>query len=300
MSYPWFEEYCLAKPGAVKGPAKVTSALVGDPLGVPPAFSFMIGERGLIGRKRFVFQSGTEPLALPPDPFMDMRPHFRFTQNGNFIRPFIDLKLTSASGDYFRHKFEEDIFRAYDPNNEGWNRICIDGLVPDDVLRMSYTITFQNMSVKDREAISGPEKLCPKEEGRRCRLCSIFCPTGNQVKYPWIEEHCLSKADTHLDFKEEWQMVQYMVKWKIFAMQCRDETGRPVITLKLPPEMRESLSREFRDVIPGYSLPRDYLNTTLWNSVYLDGEVPEEALRDMIDQSYAIIRKRGDERRREI
>jgi len=335
MTYPWFEEYCLAKPGAVK---EATEIYYDDRLAEPdpveslgetsPAFSYVIRERGHYARNCFAFQSGLIPLRCPNSgrfipvfcgynfqsphfPFETLYsiaaepwPHFRNTKDGKSIRPYIDLKLTWPSGEFFRKNFEDDIYVAYDPRHEGWNRICVDGYVPDDVMRrlidMSYTITFQNMSVKDREAMSGPEKLCPKEEGRRCRLCSIFCPTGNQVKYPWIEEYCLSKADTHLDFKEEWQMVQYMVKWKVFAMQCRDETGRPVITLKLPPEMRESLSREFRDVIPGYSRPEYYLNATHWNSVNLDGDVPDEVLRDMIDHSYAIIRKRGDERRRDI
>ena len=335
MSYPWFEEYCLAKPGAVKEEIEIW---YDDRLAEPdppellgessPAFSFMIRERGRSARNCFAFQSGLIPFRCPksgrfiPVPegyqfqsphskfeyhysaYAEPWPHWRYTEDGKAIRPYIDLKLTWPTAEYFRKNFEDDIYVAFDPSHEGWNRICVDGYVPDDLIRrlidMSYTITFQKMSVEDRKEIRGLEKLCAKEEDRRCRLCSIFCPTGNSVKYPWIEEYCLSKADTHIDFKEKWQMTQYLVKWKIFAMLCWDETGRPVITLKLPPEMRESLSREYRDVIPGYSRPEYYLNATHWNSVNLDGDVPDEVLRDMIDHSYAIIRKRGDERRRDI
>jgi len=291
MYYPWLEEYCLTKPGAVKEPVDVWPPAYVSAFCVPPAFRFMIGERGLIGRQRFVVQSRTDPLALSPDPFRDMRPYFRFTQDGNFIRPFIDLKLTPASGDFFRHKFEEDIFRAYDPNNEGWNRICIDGQITDDIIRrlidMSYALTFKSIPAPAREVITGPEKICPNPQKRYCRLCSIFCEREN--KYPWIESYCLTKADATKRFDEECQTIRFLVKWQAFAMRRRDNTGRPVIILKLAPAERESLRRQFRDIIPGYPMPDHHMNTTRWESVYLDGSIPDETLREMIDQSYTII-----------
>lgn len=41
---------------------------------------------------------------------------------------------------------------------------------------------------------------------------------------------------------------------------------------------------EYRDIVPGY-----YMNKTHWNSVYLDGTVPEDILKEMINQSYNLI-----------
>ena len=294
--YPWFEEYCLAKPGAVKEPVSNSQAfnsLSGH------EFFFMIGEKGLIGRESFVLQSRFHPPDIPPH-LQDLRVYFLYKQQDGISvrRPFVDLRLTQASGDFFRHNFEEDIFPVYDPNNEGWNRICIDGYVPDDVLHrlidMSYTIAFQSMPVQAREAIIGPEQICLDPQRRYCRLCSIFCARANQLKYPWLENYCLAKTDTTMHFNEKEQTVQFMVKCKMFAMQSRDETGRPVISLKLLSAESEVLRRQFRDIIPGYSM-----NQKRWNSIYLDGSVPDEVLRDMINKSYDIILELATRKKRQ-
>ena len=52
----------------------------------------------------------------------------------------------------------------------------------------------------------------------------------------------------------------------------------------LPPEEGEFLRRQYADIIPGY-----YMNKQHWNSVYLDGAVPDDVLRGMVDQSYALL-----------
>jgi len=109
--------------------------------------------------------------------------------------------------------------------------------------------------------------------------------TGDRfMGYPWLEEYCVSKKGAAKELKEEWGAIRYTVGGKMFAMQGNDGTGRPIITLKLVPAEGLLLRGQYEDITAGY-----YMNKDHWNSLYLDGSVPEDVLRDMIDKSYAIL-----------
>ena len=67
----------------------------------------------------------------------------------------------------------------------------------------------------------------------------------------------------------------------MFAMRGGDKMGRPIFTMKLEPEFGSLLRSAYADIIPGY-----YMNKEHWNSLYLDGKVPDDVVRDIIDRSY--------------
>ncbi|MEA4988970.1 MAG: MmcQ/YjbR family DNA-binding protein [Anaerovorax sp.] len=102
--------------------------------------------------------------------------------------------------------------------------------------------------------------------------------------YLWLDAYCQSFKGVLKDFKEEWQATRYLIGGKMFALQGADNTGRLVITLKLNPANGSLLRQQFEDIIPGY-----YMNKEHWNSVYLDGAVPDEVLKDMINESYTTV-----------
>ncbi len=104
------------------------------------------------------------------------------------------------------------------------------------------------------------------------------------MKYEWLDDYCRSKKGTEKDYKEEWEATRYMLLGKMFAMQGNHKDGRAIITLKLDPSHGQLLREEYADIIPGY-----YMNKEHWNSVYLDGKVPEDLLQEMIDESYELI-----------
>ena len=104
------------------------------------------------------------------------------------------------------------------------------------------------------------------------------------MNYPWLDEYCMNKQSATREYKEEWGATRYMVGGKMFALEGNDKTGRPIITLKLLPEEGDFLRRAHEDILPGY-----YMNKEHWNSVYLDGCVPDDVVRDMIDKSYSIL-----------
>lgn len=102
--------------------------------------------------------------------------------------------------------------------------------------------------------------------------------------YPWIDEYCLAKKGATKDYKVEWRATRYMINNKMFAMQCADKEGKSIITVKLEPMFGQMLRSTYKDIVPGY-----YMNKEHWNSLYLEGRVPDEVLEDMLDKSYQII-----------
>ena len=71
----------------------------------------------------------------------------------------------------------------------------------------------------------------------------------------------------------------------MFVMHGSDKEGKEIITLKLEPDYGQFLREQYKgDVVPGY-----YMNKEHWNSVYVDGNVPDDVLRQMADMSYMLI-----------
>jgi len=105
------------------------------------------------------------------------------------------------------------------------------------------------------------------------------------MNYPWLDEYLLSMQGSTKDFKEEWQWTRYLIGNKMFAAICKDESGRDsIVTMKLDPMDGEFLREQYEDIKPGY-----YMNKMHWNSVNLDGCVPDELLRDMARKSYRLV-----------
>lgn len=109
-------------------------------------------------------------------------------------------------------------------------------------------------------------------------------------KYEWLDEYLLSKSGAVKDYKPEWEWFRYMVGGKMFAATCRPGPQykpydcREILQLKCEPLLAEALRNEYPDIIPGF-----YMDKQNWNSIYLDGEVPENVLRDLCDRSYSLI-----------
>ena len=102
--------------------------------------------------------------------------------------------------------------------------------------------------------------------------------------YTWLDEYLLSKKEAHKDFKVEWQWHRYLIKDKMFGAMCTDKEGRPIVTIKCEPTVGNLLRSQYNDIVPGY-----YMNKEHWNSVYLEGNVPDEVLKNMIDMSYRLV-----------
>ena len=105
------------------------------------------------------------------------------------------------------------------------------------------------------------------------------------MNYPWLDDYLLSKAGAEKDYKVEWEVFRYMLRGKMFAMVGGDKAGAAIVTLKCEPAYGQELRKEFPEkIIAGY-----YMNKEHWNSLYLESDVPDEVLKSMADQSYALL-----------
>ena len=79
------------------------------------------------------------------------------------------------------------------------------------------------------------------------------------------------------------QPLVVKVGGKMFALL--DETARPLtISLKCDPAHAQVLRDAFPAVRPGYHLNKEH-----WNTVTLDGTVPDDGVDSMIDESYRLV-----------
>jgi predicted DNA-binding protein (MmcQ/YjbR family) len=87
----------------------------------------------------------------------------------------------------------------------------------------------------------------------------------------------------------------FKVGEKMFALSQLDE--RPVrVSLKCEPPLAEQLRAAHPAVVPGY-----HLNKRHWNTVIIDGSIAEQAIRDMIEDSYdLVVSKLPSSRRRAL
>lgn len=106
------------------------------------------------------------------------------------------------------------------------------------------------------------------------------------MNYAWIDEYCLSKKGAVKDYKIEWDVIRYLIKGKMFVMQGKDSSKKEILTLKCEPMFGQLLRKNYPDIIPGY-----YMNKLHWNSVFLEGSVPDDVLREMIGMSYELVMK---------
>lgn len=109
--------------------------------------------------------------------------------------------------------------------------------------------------------------------------------------YPWLDQYLLSKPGTVKDYKAEWGWHRYMVGGKLFAalMHPSDKydpayAEKNLINLKCDPMLAELLRNEHPQVMPGF-----YSDKRTWNSVDLGGGLPDDILRQMIDDSYRLV-----------
>jgi predicted DNA-binding protein (MmcQ/YjbR family) len=90
----------------------------------------------------------------------------------------------------------------------------------------------------------------------------------------------LSAATVGYPFGPE--VCVYKVAGKVFALAAEAPPWR--VSLKCDPELARILRERYPAITPGY-----HLNKRHWNTIALDGTVPTDEIREMIDHSYTLI-----------
>lgn len=95
--------------------------------------------------------------------------------------------------------------------------------------------------------------------------------------------YCLTFKDVYEDYPfhdPNWCVIRHRKNRKVFAW-IYDRHGNVWINVKCSSEWRDFWRSAFDSVLPGYHLNKEH-----WNSIILDGSVPEKDIRIMIGESY--------------
>ena len=102
-----------------------------------------------------------------------------------------------------------------------------------------------------------------------------------------LREFCNSKPGAVEDFPFDDVTLVVKVRGKIFALMATDQDpNTPSINLKCEPALAEMLRETYPAVVPGY-----HMNKRHWNTVTVDGSIPESEIHEMIDHSYEQVVK---------
>lgn len=82
-----------------------------------------------------------------------------------------------------------------------------------------------------------------------------------------------------------WQLIRVTVSKKAFLWSY-ERDGQLCINVKVNPEWRDFWRSAYPSVLPGYHQNKEH-----WNTVVLDGTVPEDDIKRMIAESYDLVMK---------
>jgi len=98
-----------------------------------------------------------------------------------------------------------------------------------------------------------------------------------------IREHCLKKKGVTEEFPFDEETLVFKVAGKMFLLASLEAIPLQ-INLKCNPEKAIELREEYDSVLPGY-----HMNKKHWNTVIIDGTVPERKFLEWIDDSYSLV-----------
>ena len=99
-------------------------------------------------------------------------------------------------------------------------------------------------------------------------------------------EYGLTFPGTYVDapfHDRNWQLVRVRPSEKAF-LWTYERNGYININVKVDPEWRDFWRDAFEAVIPGWHQNKEH-----WNTIILDGSIPDDTIRDMIAQSYDLV-----------
>jgi predicted DNA-binding protein (MmcQ/YjbR family) len=100
-----------------------------------------------------------------------------------------------------------------------------------------------------------------------------------------FREYCLSKPCATEGTPFGPAVLVFKVSGKMFALAALDDVPTTV-NLKCDPDLALELRDRYEQVTPGY-----HMNKKHWNTVEIEGGIPDPELRKMIDHSYDLVAK---------
>jgi len=99
-----------------------------------------------------------------------------------------------------------------------------------------------------------------------------------------IRDYALAKEDVEEGFPFGETALVFKNSGKMFLLVALD--SQPLqFNVKCNPEKAEELREQYASVLPGY-----HMNKKHWNTIIVDGALPRKLLKEMIDDSYELVR----------
>ena len=113
----------------------------------------------------------------------------------------------------------------------------------------------------------------------------------DSLRFEQVEQYLLSKPEASLYYPFGDDVKVFRVKSKMFATLAVGKIGKDDkekkdwwLNLKCDSEEAVMLRDIFPAIIPGY-----HMNKRLWNTVILDGSIPQGEIERMIDNSFKLV-----------
>jgi predicted DNA-binding protein (MmcQ/YjbR family) len=98
-----------------------------------------------------------------------------------------------------------------------------------------------------------------------------------------LRDYCIRKPNAAEGFPFGEDTLVFKVNGKIFALANLD--GELSVNLKCDPAFAIELREKYVAVSPGY-----HMNKKHWNTVMLDGSIPDLEVYSLIDHSYDLVK----------
>lgn len=100
-----------------------------------------------------------------------------------------------------------------------------------------------------------------------------------------LKKYLLSKPEAEEYYPFDDYTAVFKVQGKMFALLIKKQ-GQPLLNLKCNPDHAIELRDIFKEIFPAY-----HMNKRHWNSVILDGDLPNGEIERLIDHSYGLVVK---------
>ena len=99
-----------------------------------------------------------------------------------------------------------------------------------------------------------------------------------------LRELCLSLPLATADFPFDEFTEVFRVKGKIFALTANNQFSTIKVNLKCDPELAADLRKTYPEIVPGW-----HMNHRHWNTVTINGELPDERIEWLVRHSYDCV-----------
>lgn len=108
-----------------------------------------------------------------------------------------------------------------------------------------------------------------------------------------LRDYCLLKPGTTEEFPFDNETLVFKIGGKIFLL-IRLAPGNS-FNVKCDPERAVMLREQYTEIVPGF-----HMNKKHWNTVYMDGNLKTDLLKELIDHSYELVLAGFSKNQREI